>query len=343
MGAIGTYGFVNAKVRAMRSFLLDSAAYQRMAETPNLKDFFSVLSQTSYHDVVEKIETESPIEIEKEFIREEFRRGRILEKNSRGQVRKMIVLFLERFDVQKVQQLLRIWYHKESDETVVIKDRVVYDIPWDSIASADNLEEIAEQLNGTPFSKIISNTIPDYEKSQSIFSIELAIERDYFERLRIFTNLLRKKDMQIARKIFGIEVDIRNLGWLSRFQKYYQIAYKDLQNLLLPHGYRLGEEDVREISSREIEIDMFQRVIPGFPKEFFQEPMNEENFQQIEHFLNRILLAQARKLFIEFPFSIGSLLGYLVLLEIETKNLICLLQAKLYGLSAQDSLDLLIV
>jgi len=75
-------------------------------------------------------------------------------------------------------------------------------------------------------------------------------------------------------------------------------------------------------------------------QEFSQE---ESDLNSVERILYHILLLEAKRAFREFPFSIGSILGYIVLLQIETKNLKTLYEAKMYKLSSQQAEDLLVL
>jgi vacuolar-type H+-ATPase subunit C/Vma6 len=59
--------------------------------------------------------------------------------------------------------------------------------------------------------------------------------------------------------------------------------------------------------------------------------LGESNNQQLEEFLSAALKQQARKALSGFPFTIGTVLGYLVLKKDETRNLISLLYAKKFG------------
>lgn len=343
MTSIGTYGFINAKVRAMKSFLLTDSIYRTMAASRSLEELFVVLSQTHFRNMVERVKFKEPLEIELELVSEEIRRLRVIEKNSRGNVRQLVVLFLERYDGDKLKTLLRGWHQREGKEPRVLREKIVYDFPVNAIVSAETLEEIVTLLEGTPFQKVLSREISTYMEHKSLFPLELAIDRDFFARTWEATESLSQKDQRIARRLLGIEIDLRNIDWIGRFRRYYNVSTAEVGGLLLPHGYRMGSDDVRHIVSG----GSVSKVLAGITREAQSIQRNEagEGFDLygLERALYQILLSEAGRAFGEFPFTIGSILGYLILLRIETKNVRTLLQAKLYGLSSEQAEDLLVL
>jgi vacuolar-type H+-ATPase subunit C/Vma6 len=67
----------------------------------------------------------------------------------------------------------------------------------------------------------------------------------------------------------------------------------------------------------------------------------EENIYFIENFLYEILLREVHRVLSGFPFTIGTILGYLILKRRETKNIISLLYAKTLGLKKEETSNLL--
>lgn len=343
MVSIGTYGFINAKVRAMKSFLLTESIYRAMAAARSLDELFAVLLQTHFRNMVERVKFKEPLEIEQELVSEEIRRLRVIEKNSRGNLRQLVLLMLERYDGDKLKTLLRSWHQREGREPLVLREKIVYDFPVNAIVSAETLEEIVTLLEGTPFQKILSREASTYVERKSLFPLELAIDRDLFDRTWDATESLSRKDQRIARRLLGIEIDLRNIDWMGRFRRYYNVSTAEVGELLLPHGYRMGSDDVRHIVSGGSVSKVLARITRGVHSIHRNEAEEGFDLYGLERVLYQILLSEAGRALREFPFTIGSILGYLILLRIETKNVRTLLQAKLYGLSSEQAEDLLIL
>ena len=61
----------------------------------------------------------------------------------------------------------------------------------------------------------------------------------------------------------------------------------------------------------------------------------------VENFLHEILLKEVRRALSGYPFTIGTILSYLILKNSETKNVVSLLYAKNLGLKKEETASLL--
>ena len=341
MASIGKYGFINAKVRAMRSFLLTESIYRTMAGAGNVEELLPILAQTHFRNVIQRLKESD--EIEQELLHEEIRQIRLIQKYCHKNIAKLISLFLERFDCERLKVLLRYWHRKKKSEPPVLRGKIVYELPIDAIVTADTLGEMIVLLEGTPFQNVLSRAAADYQDSKTLFPLELAIDRDFFIRMLNEVESLPKKDWQIARRLLGLEIDLRNIDWIVRLRTYYDLSSAEIRKHILPHGSRISGKDVDRIVSG---VDVSHGLIKATTGVRLPEGMGSvESFklEDLEHLLYHILSFEARKAFGQFPFSIGSILGYLVLLRIETKNIRTLFQAKEYGFSAERTEALLIL
>ncbi len=343
MTSIGTYGFVNAKVRAMRSFLLTAALYRSMIETRSFRELLGVLSKTDYQKMIKQLESSGPLAIEHILLTEEIHRLQKIARFSKNDPHQMVRLFLERYDVEKLKTLLRLWHKKGGINTQIFEKRIVYDLPMDAILKAENLEGIVLLLEGTPFQDILEKHIQDYKEQKTVFPLELALDKEYYGRLWQTTTKLNRRDRRIAQRLFGIEIDLKNLDWINRFRTYYQTPASEIESYLLPHGYRLGSEQLQTVFGGGNVTEIITKIIRGsafsLPKELDENTVS----QIIENFLYQILAFEAKRAFSEFPFSIGSILGYMILQRMESKNLKTIIYAKSYNLPAEKIEDHLVL
>lgn len=337
MSSIRKYGFINAKVRAMRSFLLTESLYRSMVASRDIKEIFSLLSQTRFRRAVERLESPNAIAMERELFLEEIYQLRAIEKFCSGDVHKFFLLLLERYDGEKLKILLRMWHRKCEEDQMVIREKIVYDIPVDAIISSENLSEIVELLTDTPFRRVLDTTSELYRERKTLFPLELAIDRDIFRRLWESIESLNRRDRQIVRRFVGIEIDLKNLDWISRYREYYKLSPSEITELLLPHGYRLDSKEIRDVVAGRSVVEALKDVGKGMQVPFSEDREGVLVLDALERFIYQVLLSEAKRAFGEFPFSIGAILGYFYLMRIETKNILSLLQAKEYQLSPQQT------
>ncbi len=316
----------------MRSYLLTAALYRSMIESRSFRELLDVLSKTDYQKIIKQLESSGPLTIEYILLTEEIHRLQKIARFSKQDPHQMVELFLERYDVEKLKTLLRLWHKKGETNTHIYKKKIVYDLPVDAILTAENLEGIVLLLEGTPFQNILEKHIQDYKEQKTVFPLELALDKEYYGRLWQTATTLNRRDRRIAQRLFGIEIDLKNLDWINRFRTYYQTPASEIQSYLLPHGYRLGSEEFQTVFGGENVTKILTKIIQGSALSLPEELDEKTVSQIIENFLYQILAVEAKRAFSEFPFSIGSILGYMILQRIESKNLKTIIYAKSYHL-----------
>lgn len=339
MARIGIYGFLNAKVRAMRSALLTEALFRNLAGSKGFQEFLNLLHQTHYRNLAEKGRTAAPETLESELFRDEVERIHHLEHYSEGDVRRFISLFLQRYEAERLKIILRYRDSVTPDEFPWMRERIAFNLPVDALLSAKRFDEVLYFLEGTPFEDDLRQVS---SPSDNKFSVETAIDQGVFERLWDAVSALGKKDADIAGRILGIEVDLRNLEAIGRFRRYYQIPAGRMTELFLPRGYRLNVERLITIASGGSLSDTLSGVLKESRLRTTESQDDNDDIALIEHSLYNVLLTEAKRAFGQFPFSIGSLMGYLTLLRIESRNLRVLIQSKVYGLTSDETEALLI-
>jgi V/A-type H+-transporting ATPase subunit C len=343
MSSIATYGFINAKIRAMRSFILADSVFRSMAAAGSLQDVITILAQTRFKNVAEKMRHKDPSEIELLLLGEEIDQLQTIRKNSKGVVLTLIMLLLETYDISKLKVILRRWHHPKGLEPEIFREKILYDFPMDAMFAAESYDAFVDFLASTPYQTVLSAVKNEYETSHSVFPVELALDRDWVKRLWEFTELLNKKDREITRKLLGLEIDLKNLNWIERFRIYYAMPSAEIANRILPFGFHLRETELRKILSEGNILAGTGKMLGTKDMTIPKKDGQSSNLETLEYFLYNLLFQEAHRAFHGFPFSIGSLLGYYFLHHIEIKNIQTLLHTKWYGLPAEKAEALLIL
>jgi len=342
MSAIGTYGFVNAKVRAMRSYLLGPSRYHHLAESKDYAGLISGLAETAYKADIDRYDTDEPEDMEAVLFRHEVDRLQTIHKNCKGNLRRFMSLLLERYETERLKSLLRIWHKKLPDVPDHLRLPVLFPIHAEEITDIDNYSGLIRLWAGTPCEPVLRDQQAAYEKKQSLFPVELALDRDIFQRIRQANTELNRKDRAIADRLIGIEIDIKNFQWIYRLRHYYDVASADMVEMLLPAGYRLNQDRIQKLIISGNAADMLTHLVRGLSSVFSSVQDNPDNWDRVELILYQMLFREARAAFAEFPFSIGALLGYFYLIRIESRNIKTLVFAKQYGMEA-DKVEPLLV
>jgi vacuolar-type H+-ATPase subunit C/Vma6 len=340
MEAVREYGLINAKVRAWRSRLLTESAYHSLAAAKDEKDLVNILSQTGYKNAA-GLAGLDPEALEFKLQVEETDRLLIIEKYSKSDSKKFVRMLLERYDAERLKAALRLWHARSSNPIQPpLGEGVLYNFSVQDIIDAPDLGEIAALLEGTPFHEAVTESIPLYEERKTLFPVELAIDRDLFDRLWKAGMDLNALDRKIVRGLLGVEIDLKNLDWISRFRNYYKLPLAEIKDLLLPNGSKLDSEFLNRMASENRLSEAMFRVtrgtgvpVPGEDPLSRKEGAQASNLDAMERFLHQILLDEAKRAFRANTISIGSILGYFYCMRIETRNLRMLFTGKRYGFS----------
>ncbi|MCD6116211.1 V-type ATPase subunit [bacterium] len=330
MTAVGTYANLNAKIRAMKSQLFSRQELEKLSASPDLPAFISFLEKSGYEFPQKDNSKLHPEDIEKYIIKNRIDRIKSVKRASKGEVGKLVSLFLERDDILKLESILRQWNAGITPINPVVPFEIIYKFPVNDISKAKTIEEIAGLIKSTPFANVLMNSVEDFNKIGNLFPVEIALEKDFYYRLFQESSNLSKSDMQIIDKIVGTEVDLKNVLWIKRLKNYYEIPVNQAVNYLLPGGSSLKIEEIRNafLEGREDEFLSGRRIVP----EKTAAKEEQQGIFMLEVALREILIQQAEKAFKQFPFSIGSLAGYIILLKIEEREVVRALYSVAYKL-----------
>jgi V/A-type H+-transporting ATPase subunit C len=341
MSSIGTYALVNAKVRAMRSQFLNESQYRELIDTKSLREFWSLLSRTRYASLVEKVNYQEPAQVEISFLLAEVQQLRQIRKYCRKKTMEIINRLMERYDGEKLKIILRSWYRQGRGADAIFPEPILTDFPIRKLVESKNIHEFILSLEGSVFQRVLISVQRDYIETKSLFPLELAIDRHIYQRLLDMKSFLNARDRRILERLIGIEIDLKNLEWIGRFKKYYDLTSAQIADYLLPYGYRLGVNQIRESLAGESLSSVLIQIIRGMRVDMPAEIEEDFALEALDQFLKDVLMREARRVFGEFPFSVGSILGYFYLMRLELNNLRTLVQAKLYEYPPERTENLL--
>jgi V/A-type H+-transporting ATPase subunit C len=344
MRQLAKYAFANAKIRAMLSFLLPTGNFNLLMETRDLNEALDILKKTPYSVVLEKFQPEDTniVHLEKEFLKYDLSIYQKVENILSGKgEREFVSLLRQRYELEEIKVFLRIWHQKlaVSWEDYVVDPKICFVIDFKKLLSASSIEEFILLLDHTPYKAALLAGRERYKEKNSSFYLEASLDLDYYRRLLACIEKLTSVDKNVARRILGIEVDMENINWLIRLRKYYSLGIGEMLEWFIPGGQWVNKEAVRKYYVTDGLTKVVESVSFG-PYAKIKD-LVQENVAMVENFLYEILLGQVRSALSGFPFTIGTVMGYLILKRQETKNIISLLNAKQDGWRKEEIAPLL--
>ncbi len=334
LGPVGKYSLVNAKVRARLSTILPPETIARLADVRDLPEFYSTLSDTIYEKVLSKPEVSlDPRVAEKLLVEQEVQWHAELIKDLRGPTQALIEIILEKYEIENLKAALRIREGDRGAEDLkyIIRKDLPHGLPYQSIAEARGFEDILSYLIATPYLAPVKSVLDDYKNRGTLFPVEIALEIDFYKRLKQKVDALERNDRRIARRLIGIEIDLKNIAWLIRLKFYYNIPTGDLLDYNIPGGYRMTSDRLRQAFSADSVKDVLSVALERSFRPIADLMKKEEELSKLyllEIILWSYLISEAKKTLGGFPFTIGTVLSYLILKRTEIRNLITILNGK---------------
>ncbi len=341
MNPLAKYAFTNARVRAMLSSLLTESQLNALTGAKDIDELLLVLKSTPYEAIFKKLATaHEPKMIELELFRDGIEKYNKILKNLKGRSGEVVFLLLSKYELTNLKNLLRIWHTRAGEEEIkyLYKEKICYDIPLLEILASKTIEEIILLLERTPYKNALMNGKARFKEKGSIFYLEIALDIDYYKRLWNKIEAMDLMDRRLAFRLIGIEVDIENISWVVRFKEYYKMPLGELVSYVIPGGYQIAEPLIRKVYS----LEDIRAVITGLSTKPYQDmatlvsgTYDRSKVFMLEAILWQVLLKEARSALGKFPFTIATVIAYLILYRAEARNIVSLLYSKLYQLDPE--------
>ncbi len=330
--SLSRYAYLNARIKALYSFLLPEKELRALSAAATREDLINILKTSPYHRLFNDPEVISqPRRLEKELYLYDIRLHRKIESWSRGVVREMVFALLGRYDLQNFKALLRLWFQpqiREGEVDYLIREKICYPLEIEPVLASRSLEELIGKLSSTPYPASLSRAAAEFREAKTLFPLEAALDQDYYHRLRQAVERLPSSDRRVASRLIGVGIDIENIQWLIRGRRYYQLPPGELLRYLIPNGYRLHTDLFRGMFLREEKEDTFSRLgIRAYEslRPLLSSRLEPEEFSLLEEGLRDIMMREARVSFRRFPFTIATVISFLIFKRAETEKLVNLI------------------
>jgi len=336
MRELARYSFVNARVRALLSRLLEEDFWRRrLTQATDFQSLLNILGTTVYKETV------SGITGNKEYLLEFERRiklfdlaifRKLIQSIAEGPERNLLLLLLQRYEVDELKTALRLWFGKPAVDPAdyLLGQPICSRIDFSQIVAARSLEEIIVLLEETDFDRALRNARNRFQETGSLFVLESTLDIDYYRRLLAAVDNLSSRDRLVAGTLIGLIIDLENINWLLRQRVYYSLGLEEFLEWVIPGGRHITAEDIR----RSYTVNGAEQIVKAVSRGPYEElkKFERQDFHLIESFLYEVLLHQVRKILAGFPFTIGTVLGYLILKQRESKTIVSLARALSAGL-----------
>ncbi len=344
---IRTYGFINAKLRARISMLIGEEKIQQLVQARSLTETLGLLHQTPYEVVDEVYRKTGDLKLgELELFKIEVGIYEEIARYMEGFLLRVVRALLLRYEIDTLKNVIRLFFDRnirqrsiETAQYYIYREKIVHDISIDEILGANRVEGIIEVLKKTPYKVIVEENWESVEKTQSLFALEIAFDRFYYQNLLNETAHLSHTDKRIVERLVGVEIDLQNIYWITRYIGFYDISSDRLHTLVVPGGHNLSAGTIEDALHAENVTHFLQSLLKSKYPDISMLLSTDTRDRRsrlilIERLLEQIMIHEVKKTLAGFPFTIGIILSYYILKRNEIRKIQTILNAKHYELSS---------
>ncbi|MCL5674770.1 MAG: V-type ATPase subunit [Candidatus Omnitrophica bacterium] len=329
--SIAEYAYANAKIRVMLSFLLDEKMLNNLVNARDVYSVLGMLKDTQYKGIIENFEKGgfNISFLEKEFLRNEISTlKKVYSPTFPPATKAVISLLIQKYEIEEIKISLRLWNEKRISEAplYLLNEKIWFDIDYNKIISSPDLNGIIQILSDTPYKKPLDDAKTMFADTNSVFFLEAYLDKDYFVRLVSAIKQLSFNDKNIANRIIGAMIDMENLNWLIRAKKYYSLEREEIDRWLIKGGILTNNDFVSVFLAGGIK-SVYNVSLAS---------LTEKNEYRLGIYLHEILAGEIKKILSGYPFTLGIILSYVLLKTREIKNVISIINAKIYNLSKEE-------
>ena len=212
------WGYINARMRGMKSRLLDHHTLDTLILQPDLDSLISESEKTAYReDLVEARGRYSGMPAIEHALRNNFVRTfrKVLGFSKEKEAEKYISIFLHRWDVQNIKTVLR-------GKNIHVTSEEILDclVPAGELDEATLTELVRQQdmkavidLLATwriPYATPLTTAFPEFAKTKDLAVLECALDRYYYEDALLAVRACSPNNAMI-REILSLEIDVVNI------------------------------------------------------------------------------------------------------------------------------------
>ena len=346
------YAYINARIRAMKSRLLDTSFLEQLINKPDLDSLIAELEKTTYREELEKAGvlfsgiTRIEVAIRKDLVKT-FRT--ILKFISGEEAERFLTIILHRWDVQNIKTIIRGKKIQESPSEILeclIPAGELDEAALTELVKQPDVKAVIDLLATwrISFARPLTLSFKEFSDTGDMQILEYALDTFYLEDALSVIMADESADALILKDLIVTEIDINNIKTVLRVIRD-RIDYEEARRYFMKGS---NEFDTKKLLSM-----MKAGTIEGALKQLEQtryqfitkiDPLYiaAEKISAFEKELERYLVKKAVTLFLGDPLSIAIPIAYIWAKYNEVTNIRVITRCKVTEISEKDLREALI-
>jgi V/A-type H+/Na+-transporting ATPase subunit C len=314
------YGYINARIRGMKSRLLSPRALDDLILKPDLESLIADLENSPYReDIIEAKGRSSGILCVETALRQNFiRTFRKIQDFSRDEAEaaRYIVIFLHRWDVQNIKTILRGKnIHATAEEILdcLVPAGELDEVTLKELLKQPDVKAVIDLLATWEirYAKPLTESFPEFIKTKDLAVLECALDRYYYADALTEVKAPTYNN-NLIRDLLSLEVDVVNVRTVLRMVRDH-VDPADAQRYLIGGGKEFDEK----MLNRFLSMASIEEVVKGMASKQYrflvqipESAIRSQKISVIEKELERFLIKKGVGAFLLDPLSVASVIGY---------------------------------
>ncbi|MEM2122545.1 MAG: V-type ATPase subunit [Candidatus Bathyarchaeia archaeon] len=330
--------YIAVRCHGLVTHLLPANVLEALSSARSIQDLVNILTPTDYGRKIvglEEINIQTLEEVFNHILAERFRYlVRLAPENLRG----FLKAYARRLEAGNLSRLLRGKYSATpSGETKawLIPLQGLSRLSFESLLEAENLEETLELLKDTPYEGLKGFMEP-CRTYGSILPMEYALKHMYYRDVLGHAEKLPPESREAALSLIGLEVDLAN-AFTSLAPLVYGYSEDLTMQLLIPFHHKVsGLKLVEAVKAKNTQAAL--NALNPYSKVVEHILAGRDDLADVERL--RLLREEAQNAMHRSPIELPYVLGYLILCELECRDLSFIAVAVGYGVSSKGYLSI---
>ena len=245
-------------------------------------------------------------------------------------------LIIDRYKIDDVKKAIRNIYNGNTGfnkENFVIEEDF-----YNSVNSGVNISDFIKTLSKERYYDYIRN-YSDKVGSEILFYLEMSLDRFHYSDIYKYCEKLDRKSKKKAKELFGTIIDLKNVTWIYRAKKYYDVDDTLIYNYSIFRGLKFGIGDLLKMS--KMDFDSFMNFIKNteYSVKFFGDGDKDIDMSLTNDIF---LYSKFKDYFKSMEFNMGKVLGYILIYEFQIKDIMVIMQGKEMKMNKESIKDYLI-
>jgi vacuolar-type H+-ATPase subunit C/Vma6 len=317
--------FINAKVRGMRSKLLEGNRLTALADCKGLPELFRRV-QPAYT-------FENHVAFERDLLADHIRQLDLISKYVPGRVGELFRWLLAYYQLENLKVALRAFIAKEPvghAEAMMAPVPESLSLPVPRLFEAPDLRRFAKALPVAEYRDALIEEIAATGETPDPVVLDTALDKMYCEKL---LQLCPGTDEWIVRLV-AYDVDVRSLFLIFRAKFNYNIAFSEIEKFIVASGVYLP----RKLASRLYAARDLSQAISAMPSSFLPREKRRAilSLRDLEESLLLQQYRLANRCFVESVVNISAVIAYYYIKRVEFSNVVRVTEGVRHGLPRTD-------